>query len=109
MTMLSLKLYKVTGKFLVPGSRECDSFSGKVLAETITHACDQLAPVIESKVKDKLRNKEVPSWAEYKITSAFVRANLRFEEIKKLPASAELVEELAPKVIDESPVALAQE
>lgn len=108
MTMVpTLKLFKVSGKFVVPGCRDLESFNGKVLAKDIPDVCNQVAPVIHEKVKGKLFDKSAPSWASYKITPAFVRGNMRFEEISAKTGLTKEQEEyasrLTPKVFDESP------
>lgn len=89
MSMIPLKMFDVTGKFVLPGTGTSYAYSARVLSVSIQQAAKDLVPAMNEKFRDELKNKHAPSWSEYKISSGFVLGNLKFRERKSVKAMSD--------------------
>lgn len=74
-----IRLFDVSGKFVVPGTRIVETFKARIAAETPEQGSKDLAPVLQ-----KMYQRDLPRHGNAKldprfiITPAFVRRNLNW-------------------------------
>lgn len=89
-----IKLYDVTGRFIIPGTRKIGEYSGRVGAVSPDQAAKDLAPVLHGKFKQDMDR-------DHKITPGFLRLNLKYREVPP-------VTPVAPATLDPIPAPLPE-
>lgn len=98
---MSVKLFDVSGKFVLPGTRKVETFSGRIIAETPQQGAKDLATMLNEKFKkDFPRYSQLPPGAIQGMTPAFLLRNLTwtpFVPVKSNPIDP-IVQSLATEV-----------
>lgn len=79
--MLTRKLFTVTGRFVIPGTREIASFSGRVFAESPQKGSKDLAAKLQEDfgwTREKSEGKRAPR--DYKFSPDFALMHLQWKE-----------------------------
>jgi hypothetical protein len=84
--MLTRKLFQVSGRFVIPGTRETASFSGRVFAESPQAGSKDLAAKLQEDygwTREKSEGKRAPR--DYVFSRDFALMHFRWDEAKVNP------------------------
>lgn len=74
-----IRLFDVSGKFVIPGTRIVETFKARIAAETPEQGSKDLAPVLQKMYqRDLPRHGNAKLDPRFTITPAFVRRNLNW-------------------------------
>ena len=84
---MAVKMWEVSGSFVVPGTREKGSFGPvKVIAESPQKASADLAPLLQEKFRKEARGTDN---RPYKFSSHFALFHLNWREVKRAEPKVE--------------------
>lgn len=90
--MLTRKLFAVTGRFVIPGTREVASFSGRVFAESPQAGSKDLAAKLQEDygwTREKTDGKRAPR--DYVFSRDFALMHLQWKEVQVNPNALKAV------------------
>lgn len=92
-----IKLFDVSGKFIIPGARQTATFSARVIAESRHQGSKDLAATLHEKFGDKLPR-------GYKFSGDFALYHLQWKEYAPKVKDSKVLEAMAqgPQIVEVS-------